>query len=69
MGAAMGKLAGLVTDHACDKPRKFTTQYFIPSEFREKLLRLQGCLGKVVYKMTPAWTVRVIKSLQGQLQL
>lgn len=38
MGTAGGKLAGLMTDHACDKPQKSKTQYSIPSEFRETRL-------------------------------
>lgn len=49
MGAAMGKQAGLVTDHACDKPQKPQTHCYILYEFREKLLAVarlpwKGCV-------------------------
>lgn len=49
VGTARGKLAGLMTDQACDKPQKSKTQYSIPSEFRETLLAVawRPCKGCV----------------------
>lgn len=49
MGVARGKQARLVTDHACDKPQKSQTYYYILFEFREELLAVarlpwKGCV-------------------------